>query len=59
MTATSLLAASLSIEERALLDRAAGFRREHVAPRAAAWEHARTAPRDSLRAAAQLGLTAI
>jgi alkylation response protein AidB-like acyl-CoA dehydrogenase len=59
MTATSFLAASLSIEERAPLDRAAGFRREHVAPRAAAWEHARTAPRDSLRAAAQLGLTAI
>lgn len=59
MTAISLLAASLSVEEHALLDRAARFRRDHVAPRAAEWEHARIVPRDSLRAAARLGLTAI
>jgi alkylation response protein AidB-like acyl-CoA dehydrogenase len=59
MTATSPLAASLGAEERALLDSAARFRRDLVAPRAAAWEHARTVPRDSLREAARLGLTAI
>lgn len=56
---TSPLVASLSVEERALLDSAARFRRDHVAPRAAAWEHARAVPRDSLREAARLGLTAI
>ena len=56
---TSPLVASLSVEERALLDSAARFRRDHVAPRAAAWEHARAAPRDSLREAARLGLAAI
>ena len=59
MTATSLLAASLSAEERALLGSAARFRRDDVAPRAAAWDHARIVPRDSLREAARLGLTAI
>ena len=59
MTATSLLAASLSAEERALLGSAARFRRDHVAPCAAAWDHARIVPRDSLREAARLGLTAI
>ena len=59
MTATSLLAASLSAEERALLGSAARFRHDHVAPCAAAWDHARIVPRDSLREAARLGLTAI
>src|SRR5690348_6541759 len=59
MTATSLLAASLSVEERALLDSAARFRRDHVGARASAWEQTCTVPRESLREAARLGLTAI
>jgi alkylation response protein AidB-like acyl-CoA dehydrogenase len=59
MTSTSLLAASLTAEERVLLDSAARFRRDHVAPRAAAWERARQMPRESLREAARLGLTGI
>ena len=59
MISTSPLAASLTVEERALLDSAARFRRDHVAPRAAGWERARQMPRESLREAARRGLTGI
>ncbi len=59
MTTISPLAASLTTDERALLDSAARFRRDHVAPRAAGWERARQMARESLREAARLGLTAI
>ncbi|HEX9490847.1 MAG TPA: acyl-CoA dehydrogenase family protein [Stellaceae bacterium] len=59
MTSTSPLAASLTADERALVDSAARFRRGHVAPRAAGWECARQMPRESLREAARLGLAAI
>ncbi|HZB94144.1 MAG TPA: acyl-CoA dehydrogenase family protein [Stellaceae bacterium] len=51
--------ASLSPAERALLERAARFRRDYVAPRAAAWERARELPPEAMREAALLGLTAI
>ena len=50
---------SLTADESGLLDSAARFRRDHVAPRAAGWERARQMPRDSLREAARLGLTGI
>src|SRR6266851_5552528 len=59
MTTISPLAASLTTDERALLDSAARFRRDHVAPRAAGWERARQMARESLREAARLGLTGI
>jgi alkylation response protein AidB-like acyl-CoA dehydrogenase len=59
MTRLSPLAATLTGEERALLDTAARFRRDHVAAHAAAWERAREMPRESLREAARLGLTGI
>ncbi len=44
---------------RDLLASAAQFRREMVAPNAAAWERARAVPADAIRAAAALGLTGI
>jgi alkylation response protein AidB-like acyl-CoA dehydrogenase len=46
-------------DERALVEAARRFGREQVAPRAAEWERARQVPRDAIRAAARLGLTAI
>jgi alkylation response protein AidB-like acyl-CoA dehydrogenase len=49
----------LTAEERALIETAAAFRREIVAPQAAAWERARTVPLAAIRAAAGLGLTGI
>ena len=59
MTSASLLAQQLTVEERGLLDEAARFRRDHVAPHAAAWERARQVPRETLREAARVGLTGI
>ncbi len=59
MTSILPLADHLDLEERTLLDAAARFRCEHVAPRAAAWERAREVPREALSAAARLGLTGI
>jgi alkylation response protein AidB-like acyl-CoA dehydrogenase len=50
---------ALSAAGQALLERARRFRRKHVAPHAARWERERAVPRDALRAAARLGLTAI
>ncbi|HVJ55444.1 MAG TPA: acyl-CoA dehydrogenase family protein [Aliidongia sp.] len=49
----------LTPDERTLLDRAAAFRRDMVAPNAARWEHSRQMPLDAIRAAAALGLTGI
>jgi alkylation response protein AidB-like acyl-CoA dehydrogenase len=49
----------LTPPERALLDAARRFRHEQVAPHAAAWERARQVPRETIRAAARLGLAAI
>ncbi len=46
-------------DERALVEAARRFGREQVAPHAAEWERARQVPRDAIRAAARLGLTAI
>jgi alkylation response protein AidB-like acyl-CoA dehydrogenase len=51
--------ASLTVAERALLDRARRFRRDYVAPRAALWERERALPQEAIREAARLGLTAI
>jgi alkylation response protein AidB-like acyl-CoA dehydrogenase len=45
--------------EQSLLDRAAAFAREVVAPGAAAWERERRIGRDALRAAAAIGLNGI
>jgi acrylyl-CoA reductase (NADPH) len=59
MTRLSSLAATLTGEERALLDTAAQFRRDHVAARAAGWERAREMPRETLREAARVGLAGI
>ncbi|HEX7966576.1 MAG TPA: acyl-CoA dehydrogenase family protein [Stellaceae bacterium] len=59
MTSASPLAHQLTTEERALLHEAARFRRDHVAPHAAAWERARQVPRETLREAARVGLTGI
>src|SRR5260221_149865 len=59
MTSTSPLAASLTADERALVDSAARFRRDHGAPRGAGWECARQMRRKSLGEAARLGLCAI
>ncbi len=50
---------ALDAAERALLDRARGFRRNVVAPQAPSWERARQVPREIIREAARLGLTAI
>jgi alkylation response protein AidB-like acyl-CoA dehydrogenase len=49
----------LTAEELALVETAAAFRREIVAPQAADWEHARIMPLGAIRAAAALGLTGI
>ena len=49
----------LSPAERALLEAARRFRLEHVAANAAQWERAREVPREAIRAAARIGLTAI
>ncbi len=51
--------ASLTAAERALLDRTRQFRRDVAAPQAASWERARLVPREIIREAARLGLTAI
>lgn len=51
--------ASLTAAERALLDRTRQFRRDVAAPQAASWERARLVPREIIRKAARLGLTAI
>lgn len=49
----------LTAPERALLATAAAFRRDYVAPHAAAWERQRALPRDAFRQAAAIGLTGI
>lgn len=49
----------LSPAESQLLDAARAFSRREVAPNAARWERERAYPRDTLRAAAALGLTRI
>jgi alkylation response protein AidB-like acyl-CoA dehydrogenase len=46
-------------DEQALVEAARRFGREEVAPHAARWERDRAVPRDAIRAAARLGLTAI
>ncbi len=59
MSSLSSAIETLTPPERALLDAARRFRHEQVAPHAAAWERARQVPRETIRAAARLGLTAI
>ena len=49
----------LTGSERALLDAARAFRREEIAPHAAAWERDRALPRELFRRAATIGLTGI
>ena len=49
----------LTGSERALLDAARAFRREEIAPHAAAWERERALPREMFRRAAAIGLTGI
>jgi alkylation response protein AidB-like acyl-CoA dehydrogenase len=49
----------LSPEESRLLEIARSFSRSEVAPNAARWERERAYPRDTMRAAAALGLTRI
>jgi alkylation response protein AidB-like acyl-CoA dehydrogenase len=51
--------ARLSAAERALLEAARRFRRDHVAPRAGEWERLRQVPREAIAEAARLGLTGI
>src|SRR5215472_19141244 len=50
---------ALSAAGEALLEKARRFRGEQVAPHAARWERERAMPRETLRAAARLGLTGI
>ncbi|HEV2548691.1 MAG TPA: acyl-CoA dehydrogenase family protein [Stellaceae bacterium] len=52
-------ALALNAAGEALLEKARRFRREVVAAEAARWERERIVPRESLRAAARLGLTGI
>jgi alkylation response protein AidB-like acyl-CoA dehydrogenase len=52
-------APALSAAGEALLEKARRFRGERVAPHAARWERERAMPRETLRAAARLGLTGI
>jgi alkylation response protein AidB-like acyl-CoA dehydrogenase len=59
MAETSPILAQLTDDERALLDRAAQFRRDYVAPRAAQWERERRVPPDAFRAASAAGLIGI
>jgi alkylation response protein AidB-like acyl-CoA dehydrogenase len=59
MIPTSPLLERLTTEERALLAAAQRFRGDYVGPRAAEWERRRQVPREALREAARLGLTAI
>lgn len=59
MTTPSSPIGTLSPAERALLEAARRFRLEQVAPHAAQWERQRQVPREAIRAAARLGLTAI
>jgi alkylation response protein AidB-like acyl-CoA dehydrogenase len=59
MTQSAAVGDGLTPEERALLAAAQRFRREVVAPNAGAWERARQVPREVIRAAAAIGLTAI
>jgi len=56
-----LLAEELPLfpEESRLLESARGFSRREVAPNAARWERERVYPRETMRAAAALGLTRI
>ena len=49
----------LTVDEAALLDKAAGFSRDTVKPQAAAWERERRQPVEALRAAAALGLASL
>ncbi len=51
-----MLDMSLNKEERKIIDIARTFARDHVAPRAAAWEAKRQVPLDTLSAAAKAGL---
>jgi alkylation response protein AidB-like acyl-CoA dehydrogenase len=59
MSRLSPLIEDLGAAERSLLEAAARFRRDHVAPAAAAWERERQVPREVYRAAARAGLTGI
>ena len=52
-------APAVSVAGEALLEKARRFRREVVAAEAARWERERAVPRETLRAAARLGLTGI
>ena len=52
-------APTLSTAGVTLLETARRFRREQVAPHAGRWERERSVPRETLRAAARLGLTGI
>ncbi|WP_339831117.1 acyl-CoA dehydrogenase [uncultured Parvibaculum sp.] len=56
---TGFLRGELTADEAALIDRAAGFARDVVAPDAAAWERTRRQPVEALREAAALGLAAL
>ncbi len=49
----------LTAEESRIVEVARGFARDVVAPNAAAWEEARTMPREALSQAAELGLTGL
>jgi alkylation response protein AidB-like acyl-CoA dehydrogenase len=59
MTETSKPIEHLTAEEHALVGAAQRFRREYLAPRAGEWERRRHVPRDAMREAARIGLTAI
>jgi alkylation response protein AidB-like acyl-CoA dehydrogenase len=50
---------TLTSAEQSLVDLAAGFGADHVAPNAAAWERDRRAPAEILRAAADAGVLAV
>jgi alkylation response protein AidB-like acyl-CoA dehydrogenase len=50
---------SLTVQEATLLERAANFAREWVAPAAATWERERRIGREAIEAAAAIGLTAL
>ncbi|MEX0838719.1 MAG: acyl-CoA dehydrogenase family protein, partial [Parvibaculum sp.] len=56
---TGFLRGALTANETALIDRAAAFARNTVAPNAAGWERARRQPVEALREAAALGLAAL
>jgi alkylation response protein AidB-like acyl-CoA dehydrogenase len=56
---TGFLRGELTADETALIDKAAAFARDTVAPNAAAWERERRQPVEALRAAAACGLAAL